>query len=478
MVTQRSSALRIALVLSFSALLVTSTLAACGGPEDTGAAPTVSSSNPAAGASGVPLNTRVSVVFSEAMDPLSLTPTAFVVRQGSMPVSGSVATGADGMTAIFTPTDRLAGNTAFTGALTVQARTPAGKALAAEHTWSFTTGATADTTPPVVSAMHPSSNGTDVPINTRIAATFSEAMDPRSLKTDTFTVKQGTTPVPGTVTYGTTGMTAIFTPTSNLAASTAFTAELSAGVQDLSGNALAQASSWSFTTGTMAAKGPAPVGLGMAGNYGVLAKTAISTVPASAVTGDMGISPAAASFITGFSLVADATNVFSTSSQLVGKAYAANYAVPTPSNLTTAISNMESAYNDAAGRPTPDFLELGTGNIGGLTLAPGLYKWTSTVTIPVDVVISGGPNDVWIFQTTGDLTMSAGKKVTLSGGARARNIFWQVAGKATFGANSHFEGILLSKTDITLQTGATMNGRALAQTQVALQQATLTQPAP
>jgi hypothetical protein len=196
------------------------------------------------------------------------------------------------------------------------------------------------------------------------------------------------------------------------------------------------------------------------------------------VTGDIGISPAAASFITGFSLVADATNVFATSSQVVGKAYAANYAVPTPSNLTTAISNMESAYSDAAGRPTPDFLELGTGNIGGLTLVPGLYKWTSTVTIPVDVVISGGANDVWIFQTTGDLTMSAGKNVTLSGGAQAKHIFWQVAGKATFGANSHFEGIVLAKTDITLQTGATMNGRALAQTQVALQQATLTQPAP
>jgi hypothetical protein len=220
------------------------------------------------------------------------------------------------------------------------------------------------------------------------------------------------------------------------------------------------------------------VGLGTAGNYVALAKTAISTVPSSTVTGDIGISPAAATFITGFSLVADATNVFSSSSQLVGKAYAANYAVPAPANLTTAISNMESAYSDAAGRPTPDFTELSTGNIGGLTLVPGLYKWTSTVTIPADVVISGGENDVWIFQTTGDLTMSAGKNVTLSGGARAKNIFWQVAGKTTFGANSHFEGIVLSKTDITLQTGATMNGRALAQTQVALQQAAITQPSP
>lgn len=478
MVTQRSSALRMALLLSFSALLVTSTLAACGGSEDDGAAPTVSSSSPADGASDVALNTRVSVAFSEAMDPLSLTATTFVVSQGSTPVSGTVAAGADGTTAIFTPTNTLEGNTVFTGKITTKAKASAGKALASEHTWSFTTGATADKTPPMVNATNPVSNGTGVPINAKITATFSKAMDPLSLKAATFTVKQGATLVPGTVAYGSTGTTVIFTPTSNLAASTAFTAELSTGVLDMAGNALASAFSWGFTTGTTASKGPAPVGLGLAGNYAVLAKTAISTVPASSVTGDIGISPAAATFITGFSLVADSTNVFATASQLIGKAYAANYAVPTPSNLTTAISNMESAYSDAAGRPTPDFLELGTGNIGGLTLVPGLYKWTSTVTIPVDVVLSGGANDVWIFQTTGDLTMSAGKNVTLSGGARARNIFWQVAGKATFGANSHFEGILLSKTDITLQTGATMNGRALAQTQVALQQATLTQPAP
>jgi hypothetical protein len=178
------------------------------------------------------------------------------------------------------------------------------------------------------------------------------------------------------------------------------------------------------------------VGLGTAGNHVVLAKTAISSVPASALTGDIGVSPAAASFATGFSLVADSTNVFSTSTQVAGKVYAANYAVPTPSRLTTAVSNMESAYTDAAGRPTPDFLELGTGNIGGKTLAPGLYKWTSTVTIPTDVTIAGGANDVWIFQTTGDLTMAAAKNVLLSGGALPKNIFWQVAGQTTIGANS------------------------------------------
>ena len=229
--------------------------------------------------------------------------------------------------------------------------------------------------------------------------------------------------------------------------------------------------------------GPAPVplgsagALGAAGSYAILAKTGISNVTGSTVTGDMGLSPAAASFITGFSLVADSTNVFSNSSSVVGKVYAANYAVPSPSNLTTAIGSMETAYTDAAGRSTPDFLELGTGNLGGLTLAPGLYKWTSSVTIPTGVTIAGGANDVWIFQTSGDLSIAAAKNVTLSGGAQAKNIFWQVAGQATLGATSHFEGIILSKTAITLQTGATMKGRALAQTQVALDNNAITQPA-
>ena len=149
---------------------------------------------------------------------------------------------------------------------------------------------------------------------------------------------------------------------------------------------------------------------------------------------------------------------------------------PTPINLTTAVNNMITAYNDAAGRPSPDFSELGTGNIGGKTLAPGLYKWTSTVTLPSDVTISGSASDVWIFQIAGDLTMSSAVNVTLSGGAQAKNIFWQVAGQATLGTTSHFEGIILSMTGITFQTGASMNGRALAQTAVVLDGNIITQP--
>jgi hypothetical protein len=179
--------------------------------------------------------------------------------------------------------------------------------------------------------------------------------------------------------------------------------------------------------------------------------------------------------MTGFSQT-DATG-YATSPQVTGFLYAADMTPPTPTYMTTAISDMELAYTDAAGRILPDYLELGTGAIGGLTLVPGLYKWTNSVTMASDVAISGDANDVWILQIDGNLSSSSATRITLSGGAQASNIFWQVAGEVTLGTTSHFEGIILSKTAVTMNTGATMNGRILAQTNVALDQATVTEPA-
>jgi hypothetical protein len=231
--------------------------------------------------------------------------------------------------------------------------------------------------------------------------------------------------------------------------------------------------------------GPAPVEMGAstdlaaAGSYVLLAKTGLTNVTGSSITGgNLGLSPAAATFITGFAMTADSTNVFSTSASLVppGKIYASNYAAPTPTNLTTAILSMQTAYTDAAGRTNPDFLNLSSGNIGGQTLVPGLYKWGTGVTIPTDVTIAGGSTDVWIFQISNNLDLSAAKKVILSGGAQAKNIYWQVAGSVTLHATSHFEGVILSKTGITLQTTATLHGRALAQSLIALDNNAVTAP--
>jgi len=221
-----------------------------------------------------------------------------------------------------------------------------------------------------------------------------------------------------------------------------------------------------------------PVDLGTAGDYVILAKAAISNVPTSAITGDLGVSPAAASFITGFSLTLGAGAAFSTSAQVTGSIYAPGYAAPTASNLTTAISDMELAYTDAAGRVTPDFSELSSGNIGGLTLPAGLYKWTNTVTIPSSVTLNGSATDIWIFQISGGITQASATQVILTGGALAKNIFWQVFGVVEIGTGAHMEGIILSQTSITLATGASANGRLLAQTAVSLAGATVVQPAP
>jgi ice-binding like protein len=225
------------------------------------------------------------------------------------------------------------------------------------------------------------------------------------------------------------------------------------------------------------AEGPAPVDLGTAGNFAILAKSGISTVPFSAVTGDIGVSPIAQGGITGFSNIMDASNTYSTSVQVTGKIYAADYTSPTPAYLTTAVLDMEAAYTDAAGRAA-DYTELGTGEIGGMTLSPGTYKWGTGVLITTDVTLNGGPNDVWIFQIAKGITQASGARVILTGGALAKNIFWQAAEVVALNTTAHMEGIVLSQTAITLATGATVNGRLLAQTAVTLQMNAVTQPAP
>jgi len=220
---------------------------------------------------------------------------------------------------------------------------------------------------------------------------------------------------------------------------------------------------------------PLVVNLGTAGNYAILAKTGISTVPTSAVTGNLGISPAAATFITGFSLTADPTNVFSTSQQVTGSVYAADYATPTPSNLTTAIGDMQTAYTDAAGR-SAGVTELGAGNIGGMTLTAGVYKWGTGLLIPTDMTLSGSGTDVFIFQIAQNMTMSNAAKISLTGGALPKNVFWQVAGSADLGTTAHLEGVILSMTAISLRTGASLHGRLLAQTAVSLDGSTIVAP--
>ena len=221
----------------------------------------------------------------------------------------------------------------------------------------------------------------------------------------------------------------------------------------------------------VSALGPAPVVLGTAGDFVILSASGITNVSPSVITGNIGTSPITGAAITGLDCAEVTGNVYT-----VDAAGPACRVVDAP-GLTRAVLDMGAAYLDAAGRTNPDYTELGDGSIGGLTLTPGLYKWSGVVTIPTDVTLAGGPNDVWIFQVAGDLTQAAATRVILANGARAKNIFWQVAGVASFGAGAHFEGVILGATGITPVTGATFNGRLLAQTAVTLQMNTVTQPA-
>ncbi len=328
----------------------------------------------------------------------------------------------------------------------------------------------ANSTVPTVTSTTPTNSSSGIARNISVAAVFSESMNVSTLTTSTFTLKHGLTDVVGIVAYS--GTTVTFTPIVSLSADSLYTARISTAAKSSTGVALASDVVWSFTTGIVS--NVATVNLGSAANYVILAKTAINNSSTSTITGDLGLSPAATSYITGFAPT-NATG-YATSTQVTGKIYAADMAAPTPINMTTAVNDMVTAYNDAAGRVSPDFSELATGNLGGKTLAPGLYKWTNSVTMPSNVVLSGGADDIWIFQIAGNMSMSSAVSITLSGGAQAKNIFWQVAGQVTLGTTSHFEGNILCMTGITLQTNASMNGRTLSQTAVVLDANVLTKP--
>jgi hypothetical protein len=225
------------------------------------------------------------------------------------------------------------------------------------------------------------------------------------------------------------------------------------------------------------APNPEKVELLTAENFVILAKTGVSTVPKSSVTGDVGVSPISGAALTGFSTIKDSSDTFATSSQVVGKMFAADFTSPTPSTMTTAISNMEAAYTDAAGRTIDAaFITSHTNQNGRLVFERGVYIWDIDINIFEDIEFTGSATDIFILKTSKNVVVAAGKKIILSGGALAKNIFWQVAGTVEVGAGAHLEGIFLVKTDVAFVTGSSLNGRVLSQTAVTLQSAVITQP--
>src|SRR5579859_1514829 len=291
---------------------------------------------------------------------------------------------------------------------------------------------------PTVTITSPTSAAVGINRSVSVTATFSKAMNAATINATTFTLFDGLVAVPAVVTYA--GSVATLNPVGTLGSNTVYTAHISEGARDLQGDSLATPKVWSFTTLLSSITGPPVVNLGTAGNFVILAKSGVSTTGVTSVVGDIGLSPAAASLLTGFAMSAPPTT-FTTSALVTGQLFASNFDPPTPAMLTAAVLDMQTAFTDAAGRTLPDFVNLGAGNIQGMTLVPGLYKWGTGLQIPSAVTLSGGANDVWIFQIAQNLTVGNGAIVTLSGGAQAKNVFWQVSGAATLGTTANFKGI-------------------------------------
>jgi len=345
-------------------------------------------------------------------------------------------------------------------------------------------------TEPTVISSSPSNRATNVPtstntsdnvvIGTAVTATFSQPMDPATVNSPaagdslTFTVRETTgNDVPGTVVMNAANTVAIFAPTSSaLNPNTSYTAAVTTAAKNAAGVAMANPVAWRFTTNAVEFTGQTPVALGAASPFAILTKSGITDVFPSAINGDVGASP-----ITGAAIHVRCIEMMTGTIYSVNKAGPLPCRVTDPTLLTKAVDDMEIAYTNAAGRKNPNFTNLGGGKIGGLTLVPGLYKWSAGVSISKDVTLSGGPNAVWIFQIAGALTQADATKMILKHGALPKNIFWQTSGAVAIGTTAHFEGVILAKTKIAMKTGASANGRLLAQTAVSLQMNAVTQPA-
>jgi hypothetical protein len=408
------------------------------------APPTVISETPLNGSTGVCPSLVVTATFSRAMNPSTINTATFTLTgPGTTAVAGIVTYAAS--TATFTPSSPLALNTLYTATITTGAKDIFGIALASNFVWTFTTSTT-PCAPPTVISVAPPNLATGVCPSTVVTATFSEAMKASTINSTTFTLAgPGTTPVAGVVTYVVSSDVATFTPNSPLALNTLYTATITTGAENLAGNPLATDFVWSFTTSTVACIPIVP--LGTACSFGILGGSTVTNSGTSTfVTGDIGVWPGTA--ITGF-----------TAQNFSGTEHAGDAVAQ------TAQGDLTTAYNYAAAAPGGAVLPA---DIGGETLAPGVYKTTSaqpSLGITGNLTLSGDANGVWIFQIVSTLTTAAGNSdVILSGGALSEHVYWQVGSSATLGTSTTFAGTIMAQASVSLSTGATLNGRALART--------------
>jgi Ice-binding-like/Bacterial Ig-like domain len=418
---------------------------------NTSVSPTVVSADPANNSTGVFLNKKINATFSTPMDPATLTASTFTVKQGTTAVAGTVTYA--GSTASFTPAAALLPNTTYVATISNGAKNASGTTLVSDYVWTFTTGST---TGPEVSSTDPLDLATGVALNKKVSATFNQAMDPLTITSSSFTLMNGPTAVSGSVSY--LGTTATFTPTGNLLSGTTYTATITTAAKNVAGTSLSNDRVWNFST--TAPLGPGFVDLKSVEQFGIIAGVGVSNNAGFSEIRDMnvGISPGVRSSITGFppAIIVN------------GAMYASDDAAPSgvAAMLTQAKQDLTNAYLFAEGATSPA-PAIVAGDQGGKTLAPGIYKSTSTLLIQsgnLTLDAQGDANATWIFQIASDFTTvgGAGGSVILSGGAQAKNVFWQVGSSATIGNFTSFKGNVLALTSITMNSGATAAGRMLA----------------
>jgi hypothetical protein len=477
--------------------------------------PTVTLSVPAAGATNTALNSQIAVTFSEDMDPSTITASSFTLTgPGGTPVTGTVSYAVGARSAIFTPTTpaNLTAATVYNGTITTAAKDLSGNALVSSFQWSFTTGNAVDTTPPSIASTNPANAATGICTNKSVNVTFSEAMNPSTINTATFTVATSTapgTPLAGTVAYDVPSNIATFTATSALTADTTYVATVTTGAKDLAGNALANNAETTFTTNSsLCATAPALGGAAPFGSFGGNA-TVTNAGLNSVIHGDLGVN-AASSSITG--LHDSGGNVYTITSSNNGLVTGLVFTLTAPpgsvpgASVTQASLDATTAFNSLSPGALPGGIDVsslaqcascggvggGADELAGRTLPPGVYKsatgtfdigGVSRTTANLTLDAGGDANAVWVFQTaagtgtlnvgvTGPATPAVPIQVLLVNGAQAKNVFWYVPAGAVIGTGSTMTGTMMSSASITLSTAGTaplpvittLNGRAIALT--------------
>jgi len=471
--------------------------------------PVVLATSPLINATGVLLDKAVNAIFSVPMDPATMTATTFTLFAGTNQVLGTVSS--VGAITTFTPTNLLSPNTVYTAKITTAAKNMDASSIAKDTTWTFTTvnvyslnitspngtvtkspnastynsGTTVQLTATPLAGYTFSSwsgdasgitNPLTVTVNGNKNITANFTSNANNFTLNVTAINGSVSRNPNQLTY-LNGTNVVLTPASNPGYSfTSWSGDATGNANPLTvtmnGNKNVSAN---FTAAP--SQGPGFVDLKTSGDFSILSKTGISTIGVTSITGNIGVSPASATAITGFSLIMDATNQFSTSLYVSGKVYASDYTLAPPSKMTTAISDMQTAFVTAMGMTTTVIVDKGAGDISGMTLVAGLYKWSSGLLITnAGVTLSGGPNDTWVFQIAQGLTVNNTAIIHLTGGAQAKNIFWITASDAVIGSNVDFSGNILSQTLISLNTGAKVTGRLLAQSAVTLNTSTVVLP--